>query len=73
MVVSRFGITVMPCSALRPKYQDKGPITIKLAEPVPGRRIGLAWRRGYTRPQVVEVLREAVRALKILGLHMVTG
>ena len=73
MVVSGFGITVMPCSALTPKYQNKRLITIKLAEPVPGRRIGLAWRRGYTRPQLIEVLREAVRALKIPGLRMVAG
>jgi len=73
MVVSGFGITVMPCSALTPKYQHKRLIAIKLAQPVPGRRIGLAWRRGYTRPQVVEVLREAVRALKIPGLSMVAG
>jgi LysR family transcriptional regulator, hydrogen peroxide-inducible genes activator len=72
MVVSGFGITVMPCSALTPKYQNKRLIAIKLAEPVPGRRIGLAWRRGYTRPRVIEVLRETVRALKIPGLSMVT-
>jgi LysR family transcriptional regulator, hydrogen peroxide-inducible genes activator len=38
---------------------------IKLAAPAPGRRIGLAWRRGFTRPQVIEVIREAVRALKV--------
>lgn len=71
MVVSGFGITVMPCSALTSKHQNKRLITIKLAEPVPGRRIGLAWRRGYTRPQVIEILRASVRALKIPGLSMV--
>ena len=73
MVVSGFGITVMPCSALTVKYQHKRLIAIKLAQPVPGRRIGLAWRRGYTRPQVVEVLQETVRALQIPGLSMVAG
>lgn len=73
MVVSGFGITVMPCSALTAKYHHKRLIAIKLAQPVPGRRIGLAWRRGYTRPQVVEVLQETVRALQIPGLSMVTG
>jgi len=73
MVVSGFGITVMPCSALTPKYQNSRLIAIKLAEPVPGRRIGLAWRRGYPRRQVIEVLRDAVRALKIQGLRMVPG
>jgi LysR family hydrogen peroxide-inducible transcriptional activator len=70
MVVSGFGITVMPCSALTPKYQNKRLIAIKLAEPVPGRRIGLAWRRGFTRPQVIDVIRGAIQALKIPGLRM---
>ena len=72
MVVSGFGITVMPCSALTPKYQNTRLIAIKLADPVPGRRIGLAWRRGFTRPQVIDVIRSAVHALKILGLTMTT-
>jgi LysR family hydrogen peroxide-inducible transcriptional activator len=47
-------------------------IAIKLADPMPGRRIGLAWRRGFTRPQVIDVIREAVQALKVPGLKMVT-
>lgn len=73
MVASGLGITVLPCSALTPKYDNKRLIAIKLADPVPGRRIGLAWRRGFTRPQVIEVIRDAVRALKIPGLTMVMG
>ncbi len=73
MVVSGFGITVMPCSALTPKHQSKRLITIKLADPVPGRRIGLAWRRGFTRPQVIDVIRGAVHALKVPGLKMTMG
>lgn len=73
MVVSGFGITVMPCSALTPKHQNKRLITIKLADPIPGRRIGLAWRRGFTRPQVIDVIRRAVHALKVPGLKMTMG
>lgn len=72
MVVSGFGITVMPCSALTPKHQNKRLIAIKLADPVPGRRIGLAWRRGFTRPQVIDVIRGAVHALRVPGLKMTT-
>lgn len=71
MVASGLGITVLPCSALTPKYENKRLIAIDLAKPVPGRRIGLAWRRGFTRPQVIEVIRDAVHALKIPGLTMV--
>lgn len=70
MVVSGLGITVMPCSALTPKYRNKRLIAIKLEDPVPGRRIGLAWRRGFTRPQIIDVIRGAVHALKVPGLKM---
>ncbi|GKS65154.1 LysR family transcriptional regulator [Nitrospira sp.] len=73
MVASGFGITVLPCSALTPKYENKRLIAIDLAKPVPGRRIGLAWRRGFTRPQVIDVIRSAVHALKIPGLKMATS
>lgn len=71
MVASGLGITVLPCSALTAKYDNKRLISIKFEEPVPGRRIGLAWRRGFTRPQVIEVIRDAVRSLKVPGLQMV--
>ena len=73
MVVSGLGITVLPCSALTPKYQNKRLIAIKLADPAPGRRIGLAWRRGFTRPQVIEIIRDAVHELKVPGLRMLAG
>lgn len=73
MVASGLGITVLPSSALTPKYDNKRLIAIELAKPVPGRRIGLAWRRGFTRPRVIGIIRDAVHALKIPGLTMVTG
>jgi LysR family transcriptional regulator, hydrogen peroxide-inducible genes activator len=72
MVASGLGITVLPCSALTTKHANKRLIAIKMADPVPGRRIGLAWRRGFTRPQVINVIRSAVRALKIPGIIMLT-
>lgn len=72
MVASGLGITVLPCSALTSKYESKRLVAIDLAKPVPGRRIGLAWRRGFTRPQVVDVMCDAVRALKIPGLKHVS-
>jgi len=71
MVASGLGITVLPCSALTAKYENKRLVTIDLAKPVPGRRIGLAWRRGFTRPQAIDVLCDAVRALTIPGLKHV--
>lgn len=71
MVASGLGITVLPASALTLKYESNRLIAIEMARPVPGRRIGLAWRRGFTRPRVIDVVRDAVHALNIPGLTMV--
>ena len=71
MVASGLGITVLPASALTLKYESNRLIAIEMARPVPGRRIGLAWRRGFTRPRVIDVIRDAVHALNIPGLTMV--
>ena len=70
MVASGLGITVLPCSALTKKHDNKRLVTLSLMKPVPGRRIGLAWRRGFTRPRVIDVIRKAVQSLKIPELKM---
>ena len=68
MVASGLGITVLPCSAVTSKHENKRLVAIDLAKPVPGRRVGLAWRRGFTRPQAVDAVCDAVRLVKIHGL-----
>ena len=73
MVASGLGITVLPCSALTSKHENKRLVTIDLAKPVPGRRIALAWRRGFTRPRAVDAVSDAVQALKIPGLKHVAS
>jgi LysR family hydrogen peroxide-inducible transcriptional activator len=72
MVASGLGITVLPCSALTKKHDNKRLVVLPLMKPVPGRRIGLAWRRGFTRPRVIEVIQKAVQSLKIPDLKMLT-
>ena len=72
MVASGLGITVLPCSALTKKHHNKRLVALSLMKPVPGRRIGLAWRRGFTRPRVIDVIRKAVQSLKIPDLKMLT-
>lgn len=71
MVASGLGITVLPCSALTAKHHHKRLATIPFTDPVPERQIGLAWRKGFTRPAALEVIGEAVRGLKIRELEMV--
>jgi LysR family transcriptional regulator, hydrogen peroxide-inducible genes activator len=72
MVASGLGVTVLPCSALTKKHDNKRLVALPLSKPVPGRRIGLAWRRGFTRPDVIEVIRKSVQSLKIADLKMIT-
>ncbi|WP_334108031.1 hydrogen peroxide-inducible genes activator [Methylobacillus sp.] len=64
MVASNLGITVLPCSAAVERYQNPLIRMIPFAEPVPLRRMALAWRKGYAREQAIECLLQAIRALK---------
>lgn len=68
MVASGLGITVMPCSVVTAKHQNKRLVVLEFTKPVPERSIALAWRKGFARPAVINVIREAVGALRIPGL-----
>lgn len=68
MVASGLGITVLPCSALTSKHHSKRLAVVPFAGPIPQRRIGLGWRKGFTRPAALEAIAEAVQCIKIPGL-----
>ncbi len=70
MVASGLGITVLPCSALTPKYHNKRLTALPFAKPVPARQIGLAWRKGFVRPNALKAIADSICALKIPGLKM---
>lgn len=70
MVSSGLGITVLPCSALTSKHQNRRLVAIKFAEPVPERTIGLAWRKGFIRPLALNVLRESIQSMQVPGVDM---
>ncbi|MGE0385843.1 MAG: LysR substrate-binding domain-containing protein [Gammaproteobacteria bacterium] len=70
MVASGLGITVLPCSANLPRYRSPLLKVVPFRPPAPTRRIAVAWRRGFARPQALEALIEAVRAAKIPCLSM---
>jgi LysR family hydrogen peroxide-inducible transcriptional activator len=60
----------MPASAVTAKHRNDRLAVVEFAKPVPERRIGLAWRKGFARPAVIEVIREAVKAVRIPDLSM---
>jgi LysR family hydrogen peroxide-inducible transcriptional activator len=72
MAASGLGITVLPCSALTAKHHNKRLVSIKFADPVPQRRIGLAWRKAFVRRAVLAVLRDTIQATKIPELSCVS-
>jgi len=63
MVASGAGMSVVPASAVESWPQDERLLTIRpFADPVPTRRVVLAWRVTFPRPQAIDALYEAIRA-----------
>ncbi len=63
MVATGMGVTVLPCTAA----SGAGHYASKLTEirpfvDPPRRRVAIAWRVSYPRPQAIEALRRAIRA-----------
>jgi len=70
MVASGLGISVLPGSALAPRYASKLLKVVPFMSPVPSRKVALAWRTSFDRPLAVETLADAIRLVKIPGLKM---
>lgn len=61
MVASNLGITVLPCSAATERYLNPLVKAIPFAEPVPVRRIALAWRKSYARELAINCLTDSIK------------
>jgi LysR family hydrogen peroxide-inducible transcriptional activator len=64
MVASGLGVSVLPRDALAPKYQSALVVPIPFVKPAPTRRIALACRKSFPRPEAILALREAVGACR---------
>jgi LysR family hydrogen peroxide-inducible transcriptional activator len=63
MVASGMGVTVLPCTATAADRYAQRLLTIRrLEQPVPMRRIALAWRSSFPRPRAVEAIAQAIQA-----------
>jgi LysR family hydrogen peroxide-inducible transcriptional activator len=70
MVASGLGVSVLPCSALTPRYASKLLKVVPFAAPVPSRKVALAWRAGFDRPAAVDAIADAIQAAKIPALKL---
>lgn len=68
MVASGMGITVLPASANSIKYRSALLDIISFKAPRPVRHIGMAWRKSFSRPEVLQVIRASVARLKLRGI-----
>jgi LysR family hydrogen peroxide-inducible transcriptional activator len=67
MVASGMGVTVVPRLSV-PKEPQPHVVYVPFAEPVPTRRVVLAWRRSFPRYEAIAALRNAVYACEIEGV-----
>jgi LysR family transcriptional regulator, hydrogen peroxide-inducible genes activator len=71
MVASGIGITVLPQASVPDMQAQNGMLRyLPFDEPAPSRRVVIAWRKSFTRPQAVEAVRQAVLACDLHGVQM---
>jgi LysR family transcriptional regulator, hydrogen peroxide-inducible genes activator len=70
MVASGLGVSVLPATALQPRYGNKLVKEIPFTDPVPSRKVAVAWRTSFSRPRAVDAVADAVLAVKLPCLRM---
>jgi LysR family transcriptional regulator, hydrogen peroxide-inducible genes activator len=73
MVASGLGVSVLPATALQPRYGNKLVKEIPFAQPVPSRKVAIAWRASFSRPQAVEAVAEAILDVKLACLRKIAA
>lgn len=71
MVASGLGTTVLPCSAAgADQFTHRLVVIRRFSDPVPTRRVVLAWRRSFLREAAIDVLHESLRACNLSCLSV---
>ena len=60
MVASGVGVTVLPSTSIGAGGTGDLIRIVPFSRPAPTRRVGLAWRRSFPRPEAIEALRKAI-------------
>jgi LysR family hydrogen peroxide-inducible transcriptional activator len=71
MVASGMGVTVVPQLSV-PKEPQSHVSYIPFSEPVPTRRVALAWRRSFPRYEAIAALRNCIYACPLPGVTRLT-
>jgi len=65
MVASGVGVTVLPSTSISPATGSDLIRIVPFAKPTPSRRVALAWRKSFPRPEAIEALRKAILAANL--------
>src|SRR3982750_4356347 len=72
MVASGVGVTVLPSTSVNPGTASELIRIVPFARPVPSRRVALAWRKSFPRPEAIEALRKAILAANLPQVEKIT-
>jgi LysR family hydrogen peroxide-inducible transcriptional activator len=67
MVASGLGVSVLPRDALTPRYHSQLVVPVPFTQPVPSRRVALAFRRSFPRPAAIAAIRDSVLRCRAKG------
>ncbi len=71
MVASGLGVTILPCTATGANQYNQPLIAEKpFKEPIPTRRIALAWRKSFHRDKAVQTLHDAIQNAPLEGIKL---
>ncbi len=73
MVASGLGVSVLPATALEPRYTNRLVKEIPFADPVPSRKVALAWRASFSRPDAVEAVAAAALDVKLACVRKIAA
>ncbi len=66
MVASGVGMTILPSSACLPTREENTMLMFKsFSAPQPSRKVALAWRASFPRPQAIEMVKRAILSANI--------
>ena len=65
MVASGVGVTVLPATSVGASGSGDLIRILPFTRPAPTRRVGLAWRRSFPRPEAIEALRKGILACNL--------
>lgn len=73
MVASGLGVSVLPATALQPRYANRLVKQIAFTRPAPSRKVAIAWRASFSRPQAVDAVVQSILAVNLDCLKKVAA